>query len=178
MTQPFARRLVDPPVDLRRYEEGHKEGLRAACARDSEIWDIYPVSMTGAHFDHSVEMLSNLPGWTRFIVFEGEHVVGMTNYIQHPDLSGIVEIGGTYIVPELRGCGFNTHMKKLMIHHAFDRGFRLIQFSVDTRNARSLRAVQKLGATHVETRTADFRTWTGFVRDTAVFRLHRGDWEG
>ena len=38
-------------VSLEPLEDHHVEHLRAACAEDQEIWDIYPHSMLGEHFD-------------------------------------------------------------------------------------------------------------------------------
>ena len=101
----------------------------------------------------------------------------MTNYI-NPDASGVVEIGGTYISPSVRGTGFNRQMKTLMIEHAFAEGFTRIEFRVDTRNIRSMAAVSKLGAAHEGTLRRNRVTWTGYVRDTAIFGLLRDDWAG
>ena len=51
-----------------------------------------------------------------------------------------------------------------------------IEFRVDTRNTRSCRAVEKLGCTRDGVLRANRRTWTGFVRDTAVYSLLPGEW--
>ncbi len=48
-----------------------------------------------------------------------------------------VEIGNSYILPELRGTGFNTQLKHLMIDHAFACGLRRVELRVDERNKRS-----------------------------------------
>jgi RimJ/RimL family protein N-acetyltransferase len=101
----------------------------------------------------------------------------MTSYI-NPNSHGVVEIGGTYIEPSVRGTGFNDLMKKLMIDHAFACGFRRIEFRVDARNKRSAAAVLKLGAKLDGTLRQDIVTWTGHVRDTHVFGLLQEDWNG
>jgi RimJ/RimL family protein N-acetyltransferase len=90
----------------------------------------------------------------------------------------VVEIGGTYIQPSVRGTGFNDSLKKLMIDHAFACGFRRIEFRVDTRNQRSAAAVRKLGAQLDGTLRQNIVTWTGFVRDTYVFSLLADEWHG
>jgi RimJ/RimL family protein N-acetyltransferase len=69
-------------------------------------------------------------------------------------------------------------MKKLMIDHAFACGFTRIEFRVDTRNKRSMAAVLKLGAKHEGTLRRNRITWTGYVRDTAVFGLLEEEWHG
>jgi RimJ/RimL family protein N-acetyltransferase len=169
--------LTDCPVRLEPLAEHHLEPLRAACAEDQEIWDIYPVSMLDENFDKAIETFHDTGNWVRFAVINSEtaKVVGMTNYI-NPDKFGVVEIGGTYITPSVRGSGFNGTMKKLMIDHAFAHGFTRIEFRVDTRNKRSIAAVLKLGAQREGTLRKNRVTWTGYVRDSAIFGLLKEEW--
>ncbi|MEM8919134.1 MAG: GNAT family protein [Pseudomonadota bacterium] len=172
--------LESGPVRLEPLQEHHLEPLRAACAEDLEIWDIYPVSMLDDNFDQAMRAFHDLKSWAQFVVINTEtgQVVGMTNYI-NPDLAmKVTEIGGTYIAPSVRGSGFNDVMKKLMIEHAFAQGFTRIEFRVDTRNKRSMAAVLKLGAQHEGTLRRNRITWTGYVRDTAVFGLLEEEWVG
>ena len=173
----LAATLEQGPVRLESLSEHHLEPLRAACAEDQEIWDIYPVSMLDENFDKAIQAFHDTTNWVRFAVINSEtdRVVGMTNFI-NPDHFGVVEIGGTYIAPSVRGSGFNDVMKKLMIDHAFGCGFTRIEFRVDTRNKRSMAAVLKLGAQHEGTLRRNRITWTGYVRDTAVFGLLKEEW--
>lgn len=169
--------LEQSPVRVEPLAEHHIDPLRAACAEDQEIWGIYPVSMLDENFDEAIKAFHDTINWVRFAVIHSETdtVVGMTNYI-NPDQFGVVEIGGTYIAPSVRGSGFNDVMKKLLIDHAFANGFRKIEFRVDTRNERSMAAVLKLGAKHEGTLRKNRITWTGYVRDTAVFGLLKEEW--
>ena len=173
----LSRILEQGRVRLEPLAEHHLEPLRAACAEDQEIWDIYPVSMLDENFDKAIEAFHDTSNWVRFAVINSETdmVVGMTNYI-NPDSFGVVEIGGTYIAPSVRGSGFNDVMKKLMIDHAFSQGFTRIEFRVETRNKRSMAAVLKLGAKLEGTLRRNRITWTGYVRDTAVFGLLKEEW--
>jgi len=169
--------LADEPVRLDPFGDVHVEGLRAACSRDAAIWDIYPVSLLPEHFDATLASLRAL-GDQR-LMFAVQHqgdVVGMTSYIKPQPDEGVVEIGGTYIAPEVRGGPFNRTMKALMIEHAFALDYRHVRFRIDTRNRRSMRAVEKLGARPVTVLMRDMVTWTGFVRDTAVYELSPADW--
>ena len=169
--------LEQSPVRLEPLADHHLEPLRAACAEDQEIWDIYPVSMLDENFDKAIQAFHDTTNWVRFAVVNAEtdSVVGMTNYI-NLDHFGVVEIGGTYIAPSVRGSGFNGVMKKLMIEHAFAHGFTRIEFRVDTRNRRSIAAVLKLGAKQEGILRKNRITWTGYVRDTAVFGLLKEEW--
>jgi RimJ/RimL family protein N-acetyltransferase len=157
------------------------EGLRAACAADPDIWDIYPHSMLDEHFEPAVQAMLSHPNRIVFAALArsetAEKVVGMTSFI-NPDVHGVVEIGGTYIEPSVRGTGFNHAMKKLMIDHAFACGYRRIEFRVDTRNQRSAVAVRKLGAQFDGVLRKNVVTWTGYVRDTYVFSLFEDEWRG
>ena len=169
--------LEQGAVRLEPLAEHHLEPLRAACAEDKDIWDIYPFSMLDDNFDNAIEAFHDTTNWVRFAVINREtgKLVGMTNYI-NPDQHGVLEIGGTYIAPSVRGSGFNDAMKKLMIDHAFAHGFTRIEFRVDTRNKRSMAAVMKLGAQREGTLRKNRITWTGYVRDTAVFGLLKEEW--
>jgi RimJ/RimL family protein N-acetyltransferase len=175
----LAQPLSDGNVRLELRTEDHREGLRAACAADPDIWEIYPMSMLDEHFDTAFDAMETFhatKNWINYAVLNGDSVVGMTNYIGADPANGVVEIGGTYIVPQVRGGPFNLTMKTLMIEHAIACGYTRIEFRVDTRNARSMAAVRKLGAVHEGTLRKNRITWTGYVRDTAVFGLLADEW--
>ncbi|MEM6907891.1 MAG: GNAT family protein [Pseudomonadota bacterium] len=171
--------LESDPVRLVPFADPHLEPLRAACAMDSEIWDIYPVNLGGEGFDGALATFREATDWTNMAVIDtqSEALVGLTNFIR-PTRFGVVEIGGTYIAPSVRGGAFNRTMKKLMIDHAFACGFHKIEFRIDTRNTRSMAAVLKLGALQEGVLRENMVTWTGYRRDTAVFGLLKGEWNG
>ena len=165
---PLGRNLVP-------LAEVHREGLRVACAADGEIWAIYPHSMLGDAFDPAFDAMTATGGRLAFAILDGGTVVGCTSY--WPDAFRFtVEIGGTFLHPCLRGGEVNARIKRLMIDHAFACGFERIEFRVDTRNTRSCRAVEKLGCTRDGVLRRNRRTWTGFVRDTAVYSLLPHEW--
>lgn len=166
--------LADGGLRLEPLAAAHLEPLRAACAEDQQIWQIYPYSMLDEHFDTAVAERLAAPGASFAVCLEGE-VVGITAYMRPDTAQGVVEIGATYIAPRVRGTGVNGRMKRLMIEHAFACGFRRIEFRVDERNARSQAAVLKLGAVRKALLRADRVTWTGFMRNTCVFALIKED---
>jgi RimJ/RimL family protein N-acetyltransferase len=63
-----------------------------------------------------------------------------------------------------------------MIQHAFDRGYRRIEFRVDSRNQRSQAAMKKLGAVREGVMRADRITWNNHVRDTVLFSILKDEW--
>ncbi|KUR71231.1 GCN5 family acetyltransferase [Novosphingobium fuchskuhlense] len=170
--------LEEGDLRIEPLHEGHREALRAACAQDSEIWDIYPFCYLGEHFDPQFDsLLAGGPGRLVYAVFKEGVVVGMTAWITFGDPGWSVEIGNSFIVPALRGTGFNGRLKRLMIDHAFACGLERVVFKVDVINTRSRAAVRKLGAVEEGVMRRERRTWTGRVRDTVIYGLLRADWQ-
>ncbi len=169
--------LSDGSLRLEPLIETHREALRAACNEDQEIWDVYPFSYLGAAFDAQFDsMIRRDRPRLCYAIFDGDTVVGMTAWIEHGAPGYSVEIGNTYIVPRLRGTGFNTRLKKLMLDHAFASGIKRLAFKVDNINKRSQAAVMKLGCTREGLLRAERLTWTGRVRDTVVFSILADEW--
>jgi len=172
--------LADPmaagEVRLEPLAEAHREGLKAACAEDREIWPIYAISYDPDHFDASFDALLARPNGQGFAIFSEGGLVGMSCYIGIEAARGVLEIGNTYYVPEMRGTGLNRAVKNLMIGRAIDCGFRRIEFRVDARNVRSQRAMAKLGAVREGVIRAERITWTGHVRDTMLFSILADEW--
>jgi RimJ/RimL family protein N-acetyltransferase len=168
--------LRDGNLLLTPLEEAHRDALRAVCAEDPAIWRIYASNFGPPDFDGNFTALLANPGRLAFAVMLDGAVVGMSAYLRI-DLPGdTLEIGNTYLAPAARGTGLNRRMKKLMIGHAFACGFRRIEFRVDVRNERSQAAVLKLGAHREGLLRSERVTWTGHVRDTALFGLLESDW--
>jgi RimJ/RimL family protein N-acetyltransferase len=168
--------LVDGDLRLERIGEAHREGLRAACAEDTEIWPFYPVSFAGEHFGAAFTTLCSANARLGYAIILRGDVVGMTAWHDNNAAKRTTHIGNSYIVPRLRGTGLNRRIKTLMIDHAVNAGFRRIGFTVDARNLRSQRAVEKIGGIREGVLRAEQITWTGHVRDTVVFSILAGEW--
>lgn len=169
--------LADGALRLEPLAEAHREGLRAACAADSEIWAIYPFNFIGNAFDERFDWM--LTGGTQrrcYAIFDGATLVGMTAWIAHGAAGHAIEIGNSYIVPALRGSGFNRRLKTLMLDHAFACGLMRVAFKVDEVNTRSQAAVLKLGAVKEGVMRAERITWTGRIRHTALFSILADEW--
>jgi RimJ/RimL family protein N-acetyltransferase len=155
--------------------EAHRYLMREACAEDPDIWQIYYISYSPEQFDASFDALLKRP-WIPFALYDGDRFVGMSCYLNIEDDRQTLEIGSTFYRPSHRGTGFNRRCKDMMLRHAFDRGYRRVEFRVDSRNARSQTAMAKLGATREGVLRADRITWTGHVRDTVLFSILREEW--
>src|ERR671920_1215364 len=100
----------------------------------------------------------------------------MSNFLGIDCARQVLEIGGTYYRPHLRGTGLNRRIKDMMLERAFECGIRRVEFRVDRRNGRSQAAMKKLGAVREGVLRADRITWTGHVRDTALFAILKDEW--
>jgi RimJ/RimL family protein N-acetyltransferase len=158
------------------FAEQHRTGLKAACAEDTEIWAIYSTPFDPDHFDGSIDKLAGNPANRVFVLFDGDRLAGMSSYLGIDPDRQVLEIGGTYYRPHLRGTGINYRIKDMMLTRAFGAGVRRVEFRVDSRNARSQAAMTKLGAQREGVLRADRITWTGHVRDTVLFAILRDEW--
>ncbi len=155
--------------------EAHRTELKAACAEDLDIWPIYASDFGPLGFDASFDKIMALP-WVRFVLFDGDELVGMSCFLNIEQDRGVLEIGNTYYRPAWRGTGFNRRAKQMMLAQSFACGYRRVEFRVDARNQRSQAAMAKLGATREGVMRADRITWTGHVRDTMLFSILRDEW--
>jgi RimJ/RimL family protein N-acetyltransferase len=157
-----------------------KEEVRAAVDCDLQSWDIMPINPTGAGFESYWSVACGAPVNERMSYAirrrADSRVVGMSSYYTSLADQGGVEIGTTFLHPDVRGSGVNAETKLLMLEHAFDSGAVRVQFRVDTRNARSQAAVARLGAVKEGILRRDRLTWTGYVRDTVYFSILNDQW--
>ncbi len=175
-----AKILESPFVRLEPMTQAHREDLRAACNSDPTTWhDLYPYSMAGEHFDPTWARIEDEVAAGRTIAFavtvEGR-CRGITCYSGIDGANAVVEIGGTYYRPDLRGAVVNPAAKHLMLGHAFGSQARRVVFRVDAINLRSRAAVLKLGAVEEALLRHDRITWTGRIRDTVIFSVLADEW--
>jgi len=158
------------------FSEGHRDALKAACAEDRDIWDIYANNFGPDGFDESIDRYTSNPNNRTFVLFDDDELAGMSSFLGIDPNRQALEIGGTYYRPHLRGTGFNRRVKDMMLGRAFECGIRRVEFRVDIRNQRSQVAMKKLGAVREGVLRADRITWTGHVRDTVLFAILSNEW--
>ena len=164
------------------FGEQHRAALKAACAEDREVWEIYANNFGPDGFDESIDRYVSNPNNRTFVLFAknpdgGDELAGMSSFLGIDGGRQVLEIGGTYYRPKFRGTGFNRHAKDMMLRRAFDCGIRRVEFRVDIRNTRSQAAMKKLGAVREGVLRADRITWTGHVRDTVLFAILKDEYE-
>lgn len=169
--------IEDDNLRLEQMGEPHREGLRAACAADAEIWDIYPSKLIGDDFDPALDAIIANPARCPFALIVDGRIIGMSGYLNIVLDRQTLEIGGTYMQPDQRGTGLNKRIKQLLIDRAFASGFRRIEFRIDIRNGRSMAAVEKIGAVKEGVLRQERVTWNGHVRDTAMYAILADEWK-
>jgi RimJ/RimL family protein N-acetyltransferase len=88
------------------------------------------------------------------------------------------EIGRTWLAPETRRTGVNTEAKFLLFQHAFEKLKLLrVQLKTDTRNAVSIRAIERLGAKYEGVLRSHMILHGGSRRDTVYYSVLAEEWD-
>lgn len=167
-------------VRLEPFAPELKSGVRSAIDCDMDSWAIMPINPTGAGFEEfwtsRCGSRQGQPLAYAIRLVSNSRIVGVSNYDMTLAKQGGVEIGGTFLHPDVRESHVNPEAKLLMLDHAFSSGAVRVQFSVDSRNKRSQAAVAKLGAVREGVLRRNRMTWTGYIRDTVVFSILDHEW--
>jgi N-acetyltransferase len=167
-------------VRLEPFAPELKTEVRAAVDCDPETWAIMPTNPMGERFEDYWSTASSAPLSERMPYairrLSDRRIVGMSSYYTALAGQGGVEIGSSFLHPDVRGGPINPEAKFLMLDHVFASGAVRVQFRVDTRNQRSQAAVAKLGAVKEGILRRDRLTWTGYIRDTVYFSILDREW--
>lgn len=167
-------------VRLEPFEPRLKEEVRMAIDCDPEGWAIMPINPIGMGFEEYLATACGAPIGERMAYairhLSDKTVVGMSSYYTSLASQRGIEIGTSFMRPDVRGSAVNPESKLLMLSHAFASGAVRVQFRVDTRNVRSQAAVLKLGAVKEGILRRDRLTWTGYIRDTVYFSILDNEW--
>ena len=167
-------------VRLEPFAPELKAELRALVDSDVEAWAIMPVNPTGVRFDAFFEAACAAPPNVRLPYAirrrSDGRVVGTSTFYTAAASERGVEIGTSFLHPQVRSGAVNPEAKLLMMGHAFASGAVRVAFRVDTRNTRSQAAVTKLGAVREGVLRKDRVTWTGYIRDTVIFSVIEAEW--
>lgn len=104
-------------------------------------------------------------------------VAGTTAYLASRPADLVIEIGCVTFTPAYQGTPCNTEATYLLLKHAFELGYRRVEWKCDAANARSKAAALRMGFTYEGT----FRRHMivkGLNRDTAWFSVIEEDWPG
>jgi RimJ/RimL family protein N-acetyltransferase len=173
--------LAGRHVRLEPFDETLRAPVRGALDCDPDAWRLFARNGQGADFDgfgrsHNDQVAQG--GWIAYAVRNAATgaVVGTTSFLNMKPTRQCVEIGGTFIHPDVRSTSVNAEAKYLMLAHAFASGMRRVELLTDARNVRSQAAIAKLGAVREGVLRRERVTWTGHVRDSVLFAVTDLDW--
>ena len=143
--------LENDLIRLEPLDERFREHLRASDAVNS-IWMSLPAIQRGAgfdsYYDHVLKRAQahELYGFAILDPNDGDRFVGVTALLYPNKMHRRVRIGYTWIEPHLRGRGVYAATQSLLIQSALDWGAKRIEWLVEDRNERAIRAIKSLGA--------------------------------
>ncbi len=106
-----------------------------------------------------------------------ERFGGSTRFGNIDKKNKVVHIGWTWLGDDFRGSGLNQHIKFLMLQYAFEpMGYEKVAFRIDERNARSRRAVEKIGGKLEGILRKNVITKNDFRRSSACYGILREEW--
>jgi RimJ/RimL family protein N-acetyltransferase len=115
------------------------------------------------------------PVYFAIVPLPGERVLGMCSYLRITPEFGSIEIGHVLFGRELQRTTAATEAIHLLIRHAFDLGYRRVEWKCNALNAPSRRAAERFGFTF-EGVFRKHMVVKGRNRDTAWFAITDDEW--
>jgi RimJ/RimL family protein N-acetyltransferase len=104
-----------------------------------------------------------------------EMPVGVVNYLANEPQHLKVELGNIWYSPVVQRTGANAEATWLLLNHAFDLGYRRLEWKCDSLNERSRHAAIRMGFTFEGIQESHYIV-KGRNRDTAWFRILASEW--
>lgn len=104
-------------------------------------------------------------------------VAGATRYLNIVPKDRGLEVGGTWYGDEYRRTAVNTECKYLLLCHAFEtlKAIR-VQLKTDSRNERSQRAIERIGAKREGILRNHMILPNGYIRDSVFYSIIDSEW--
>ncbi len=122
-----------------------------------------------------IDNLRGRSGWQPFAVAVGGQAIGMLSYLRIDAAAGCLEIGSIIFGPGLSQTTAATETIFLLIDHAFDLGYRRVEWKCDSLNAPSRAAAERFGFRYEGT-FVKATHYKGRSRDTAWFAITDDRW--
>lgn len=170
-------------VRLEPMTHAHEDGLWEA-SRDERTWEWLSVFQPRTREElHAYvgEALANEAAGVELPLVTVRRadgrVVGSTRYLALRPQHRSVEIGWTWLTPEVWGSGINVEAKLLMLEHAFERlGCLRVELKTDARNERSRAAMAALPAQFEGVHRKQMLVRGGQRRDSAWYSVVDDEW--
>ena len=163
-------------------EVAHASALYDA-GRHPEIWDYLPARMSS--FEDMERFIENALQQKAtgnefpYVIQEVQtgRIVGSTRYCDIQPAHKNLEIGWTWLTPDMWRTPINTECKFLLLQNAFESlSILRVCLKTDARNTRSQRAVERLGAVKEGVLRRHRILPDGFVRDSIYYSILDTEW--
>jgi RimJ/RimL family protein N-acetyltransferase len=105
-------------------------------------------------------------------------IVGTTRYADIIWNYRNLELGYSWLHPDMQGTAVNIESKYVMLKHVFEiMNFVRVQIHTDARNVQSQEAIKRLGAVYEGTLRRHMIQKNNYVRDTVVYSITDIDWQ-
>lgn len=169
-------------ISLEPISHEHVDGITEA-GRELETWRWMTFCLDNSiavsrFIDHVTGLAENGKGFVFAIRCKSTgQIIGSSGYWHVDFKCKKTDIGGSWIASAFRGTGANTEAKFLLLRIAFEKwGFKRVSFSIDTRNTRSLSAIEKIGAVKEGVLRSDLVLHDGANRDSAIYSVLKDEW--
>ena len=184
-------------VRLEPLASTHLDGLQAVIEGPRDTFGLTPVPRTRTELEAYVAsaleeqkrtvalpfatvdaQTGRVLGTTRFGNIEFWPVPpGSTVALRPPGVPSALEIGWTWLAPDVQRTAVNTEAKRLMLAHAFERWevYR-VTLKTDARNVRSRNAIERIGCMLDGVIRAHSPASDGGPRDAAIYSMLAREW--
>ena len=177
--------LVSTHVRLESLTVGHEADLYEA-GQAPEIWTYLPTvhapfqsrEATRHWIDEAFAQQATGWRWPFAIVWQATgRAIGSTSYLDFRWSDRALEIGWTWLTPTYWRTVVNTQCKYLLLQHAFEAlGMYRVQLMTDSRNQRSQRAIERLGARKEGVLRSHILCPDGYRRDSVLYSILDHEW--
>ncbi len=106
-------------------------------------------------------------------------IIGSTRFLDLRPSHRSLEIGWTWLTPDVWRTSSNTECKYLLLRHCFESlGLLRVQLKTDARNVRSQRAIERLGAVREGVLRHHVIMPDGYLRDSVYYSILAEEWSG
>jgi len=177
-------RLAGDRVEIVPMDPAHTDGLFAA-GRAAEIWDYMPMRVaTPEDMARLVRDALRDRDEGRefpFVIIDraSGRIVGSTRFLEIALAHRGIEIGWTWLAPDVWRTPINTECKYLLLRHCFETLEMIrVQLKTDARNLRSQRAIERLGAAREGVLRHHRVMPDGYFRDSVYYSILAEEWPG
>ncbi|HLD64618.1 MAG TPA: GNAT family protein [Pseudomonas sp.] len=178
---PAAQPLTGRLVRLEPLERGqHGADLWQALQgpeSDPKLWDYLPYGPFGerGNFDAWLDGLATTPRFYAVIEQASGRALGLLSYLNIVPAHGSIEIGHICYGRAMQRTAGATEVIYLLARHAFELGYRRLEWKCNNLNARSKRAAERFGFCY-EGLFRQHLVIKGRNRDTAWYALLDQEW--